>query len=71
MGRSTTSIRLDDELRTRLAAQAANETTTVTEMIERFVREYDIRIAQPHEVVLPGQFNQPRPRNSCADIAAS
>lgn len=34
MGRSMTSIRLDDELRSRLAAQAANETTTVTELIE-------------------------------------
>jgi hypothetical protein len=39
MARSTTSIRLDDELRTHLAAQAAAESTTVTELIERFVRE--------------------------------
>lgn len=39
MPRSTTSIRLDDELRRRLAAQAGAEATTVTDLIERFVRE--------------------------------
>lgn len=39
MPRSTTSIRLEDELRKRLATLAASEGTTVTEMIERFVRE--------------------------------
>jgi sulfur carrier protein ThiS len=39
MSRSTTSIRLDDTLRERLAALAAAEATTVTELIERFVRE--------------------------------
>jgi hypothetical protein len=39
MPRSTTSIRLDDELRRQLAAQAAAQATTVTELIERFVRE--------------------------------
>lgn len=39
MSRSTTSIRLQDDLRKRLAALAAGEGTTVTELIERFVRE--------------------------------
>ncbi len=39
MGRSTTSVRLADELRERLAGAAAAEGTTVTELIERFVRE--------------------------------
>lgn len=39
MPRSTTSIRLEDELRKRLATLAASEGTTVTELIERFVRE--------------------------------
>jgi len=39
MPRSTTSIRLDDELRRQLAAQAGAQATTVTELIERFVRE--------------------------------
>jgi hypothetical protein len=39
MARSTTSIRLDDALRGDLAAAAAAEGTTVTEIIERFVRE--------------------------------
>jgi predicted transcriptional regulator len=39
MGRSTTSIRLDDQLRDQLAALAVREATTITELIERFVRE--------------------------------
>ena len=39
MPRSTTSIRLEDELRQQLAAQAGVEATTVTDLIERFVRE--------------------------------
>lgn len=39
MPRSTTSIRLEDGLRERLAALAATEGTTATELIERFVRE--------------------------------
>lgn len=39
MARSTTSVRLDDKLREALAAHAAREDTTVTELIERFVRE--------------------------------
>ncbi len=39
MSRSTTSIRLEDRLRERLAALAAVEGTTMTELIERFVRE--------------------------------
>lgn len=39
MSRSTTSIRLEDELRERLATLAASEGTTITELIERFVRE--------------------------------
>lgn len=39
MGRSTTSLRLDDGLRSQLAAVAADEGATVTELVERFVRE--------------------------------
>jgi uncharacterized protein (DUF433 family) len=39
MARTTTSIRLDDELRQQLAVRAGREGTTVTELIERFVRE--------------------------------
>jgi hypothetical protein len=54
MGRSTTSIRLDDELRAELATQAANETTTVTELIERFVREGLTCAAHPGIVFKPG-----------------
>jgi len=54
MGRSTTSIRLDDELRSRLAAQAAEESTTVTELIERFVREGLACEAHPGIVFKPG-----------------
>jgi hypothetical protein len=54
MGRSTTSIRLDDELRSRLADQAAAEGTTVTELIERFVREGLASAAHPGIVFKPG-----------------
>ena len=54
MGRSTTSIRLDDELRNRLAVQAADEATTVTELIERFVREGLDCTAHPGVVFKPG-----------------
>jgi len=54
MARSTTSIRLDDELRSRLAAQAATETKTVTELIERFEREGLASEAHPGIVFKPG-----------------
>lgn len=39
MARSTTSIRLTDDLRRQLAGAAADEGTTVTDLIERFARE--------------------------------
>jgi hypothetical protein len=39
MAKSTTSVRLDDQLRQQLADMAATEGTTVTELIERFLRE--------------------------------
>lgn len=39
MARSTTSVRLQDDLRQQLASAAAAEGTTVTELIERFARE--------------------------------
>lgn len=39
MARSTTSIRLPDNLREDLAEFAVREHTTVTDLIERFVRE--------------------------------
>jgi hypothetical protein len=39
MGRSTTSLRLDDELREQLNSLAAAEGTTLTVLIERFIRE--------------------------------
>ena len=39
MGKSTTSVRLEDELRHQLATAAAKEGTTVTELIERFLQE--------------------------------
>jgi hypothetical protein len=39
MARATTSVRLDSDLRAQLAAAAAQEGTTVTHLIERFVRE--------------------------------
>ena len=54
MGRSTTSIRLDDELRAQLSATAAAEATTVTELIERFVREGLATARHPGIVFKPG-----------------
>jgi hypothetical protein len=54
MARSTTSIRLDDALRGQLAAQAAAENTTVTELIERFVREGLACAAHPGIAFKPG-----------------
>lgn len=54
MTRSTTSVRLDDELRDRLAAAAAGESTTVTELIERYVREGLVSAAHPGIVFRPG-----------------
>ena len=54
MGRSTTSIRLDDELRQQLGAQAAVEGATVTELIERFVREGLAGAAHPGIVFKSG-----------------
>lgn len=54
MARATTSVRLDDELRERLAAAAAAEGTTVTELIERFVGEGLAGAAHPGIVFKPG-----------------
>lgn len=54
MVRSTTSVRLDDDLRERLAVAAAAESTTVTELIERFVREGLASTAHPGIVFKPG-----------------
>jgi uncharacterized protein (DUF433 family) len=54
MSRSTTSIRLDDDLRRQLGAQAAAEGTTATELIERFVREGLATAAHPGIVFKPG-----------------
>src|SRR3546814_18531578 len=54
MARSTTSVRLDDELRERLSAAAAAEDTTITELIERFVREGLASAAHPGIVFKPG-----------------
>ncbi len=54
MARTTTSVRLDDELRDRLGVAAAAEGTTVTELIERFVREGLASAAHPGIVFKPG-----------------
>lgn len=54
MTRSTTSVRLDDSLRERLATAAASEGTTVTELIERFVHEGLASAAHPGIVFKPG-----------------
>jgi sulfur carrier protein ThiS len=54
MSRSTTSIRLEDELRDHLTAAAAAEGTTMTDLIERFVREGLAVAAHPGIVFKPG-----------------
>lgn len=54
MPRSTTSVRLDEQLRERLAAAAAAEGASVTELIERFVREGLASAAHPGIVFKPG-----------------
>src|SRR6478609_9182577 len=54
MARSTTSIRLADDLRTRLAAFAADEGTTITELIERFALEGLAIAEHPGIVFKPG-----------------
>lgn len=54
MSRSTTSIRLEDELRDQLAIAAAAEGATVTDLIERFVREGLAVAAHPGIVFKPG-----------------
>ena len=54
MARSTTSIRLDAELRQKLGVRAAAEGTTMTEWIERFVREGLASAAHPGIVFKPG-----------------
>lgn len=54
MARSTLSLRLDDGLRERLAAAAAAEGTTVTALVERFVREGLAVADHPGIVFKPG-----------------
>src|SRR3954463_14405749 len=54
MARSTTSIRLADELRDRLAVAAAAEGSTVTQMIERFIHEGLAAADHPGVVFKPG-----------------
>jgi hypothetical protein len=54
MARSTTSVRLADDLRRQLAAAAAEEGGTVTELIERFVREGLACAKHPGIVFKPG-----------------
>jgi len=54
MARTTTSLRLNDELREQLAAAAASEGTTVTALVERFVREGLATAAHPGVVFKAG-----------------
>ncbi len=54
MGRSTTSLRLHDDLRGRLAEAAEAEGTTVTALVERFAREGLAIAAHPGIVFVPG-----------------
>lgn len=54
MARSTTSVRLPDELRQQLAAAAARQKTSVTELVERLVREGLACDEHPGIVFKPG-----------------
>jgi hypothetical protein len=54
VGRSTTSLRLDDELRTHLTEAAHEEGTSVTALVERFVREGLATAAHPGVIFKPG-----------------
>jgi hypothetical protein len=54
MARSTTSLRLDDGLRNRLAVLAEFEGTTVTALVERFVREGLAGAGHPGIMFKPG-----------------
>lgn len=54
MARTTTSLRLSDDLRERLAAHADGEGTTVTALVEQFVREGLATAAHPGVVFKPG-----------------
>jgi sulfur carrier protein ThiS len=54
MARSTTSFRLDDQLRRRLAAAAEAEGISVTGLIERLLREGLAAMDHPGIVFKPG-----------------
>jgi uncharacterized protein (DUF433 family) len=51
---TTTSLRLDDRLREQLAAAAQAEGTSVTALIERFIREGLAIAGYPGIVIKPG-----------------
>lgn len=52
--RTTTSLRLDQELRDRLAEAASQQGTTVTALVERYVREGLATEGHPGVVFEPG-----------------
>jgi plasmid stability protein len=54
MTRSTTSLRLDDHLRERLAARAETEGTSLTAVVERILREGLATDQHPGIVFKPG-----------------
>jgi hypothetical protein len=54
MARSTTSLRLDEKLRQQLATAARSQDTTVTALVERFVKEALAVEAHPGIVFKPG-----------------
>jgi hypothetical protein len=54
VSKSTTSVRLDDQLRQRLVTTAAAEGVTITELIERYVREGIAAAAHPGVMFKPG-----------------
>lgn len=54
MGRSTTSLRLDDELRKRLSKRAELEGITVTALVERVLSEGLVLAQHPGIVFRPG-----------------
>lgn len=63
MARSTMSLRLDDELRERLAVAAGTEGTSVPSLVERFIRE-GLAVAEH-----PGIMFKPGPTGLRAALA--
>jgi hypothetical protein len=68
MSRSTTSLRLDDELRIRLAQHAESEGITVTALVERLLSQGLAMIEHPGIVFNPGPSGWRAVASGAADV---